>query len=186
GILVPFRGSLSSANAALILVAVVVAVASLGNRVAGALAAVSAAVWLDLFLTRPYESLKISNGNDIATAVLMLVVGLAVSQLAAYARRLRVVTITNADHLMQVQQTVQLVQSGAEVNTVVRQVQAQLIELLGLSDCRFEYGVLLGQHRRLTRDGEVTPGRARQSGDIELRVEAGDRYSGRHLLQPPP
>jgi hypothetical protein len=43
--LVPFRTDLSNTNAALILVVVVVAVAAVGNRVAGAVAALSAAVW---------------------------------------------------------------------------------------------------------------------------------------------
>ncbi|WP_367318694.1 hypothetical protein [Streptomyces sp. HUAS ZL42] len=43
--LAPFRAHLSSANLALILVVVVVAVAALGSRVAGVLAALSAAAW---------------------------------------------------------------------------------------------------------------------------------------------
>jgi len=43
--LVPFRTDLSNTNAALILVVAVVAVAALGNRVAGAVAALSAAAW---------------------------------------------------------------------------------------------------------------------------------------------
>jgi Domain of unknown function (DUF4118) len=193
-ILVPFRNHLSAANSALILVVVVVAVASLGNRVAGALAALSAAVWFDFFLTQPYQRLSITNGDDITAAALLLVVGLAVSQLAAYARRLQVVTITNADHLMQIQQTVQMVQSGSAVNAVVNHVRSQLVSVLGLTGCRFEYGVLTGQHPRLTRDGRVVVGRVRQdtdrqglpASDVELRVEAGGRYYGRYLLEPAP
>jgi hypothetical protein len=47
-ILLPWRGSWPNTNVALLLVVSVVAVACLGNRVAGALAAVSAAVWFDL------------------------------------------------------------------------------------------------------------------------------------------
>src|SRR5262249_13210927 len=103
GILVAFRNNLSSANSALILVVVVVGVASLGNRVAGVLAAVSAAVWFDFFLTQPYERLSIASSSDITTAILLLIVGVAVSQLAAHARRLQVVTITNADYLMHIE-----------------------------------------------------------------------------------
>jgi hypothetical protein len=189
-ILVPFRAHLSAANSALILVVVIVAVASLGNRIAGALAALSAAVWFDFFLTKPYEDLHITSGNDITTAVLLLIVGLAVSQLAAYARRLQVVTITNAEQLMQIEQTVHMVQSGTAVNAVVNRVRAQLISVLGLTGCRFEYGVLTGQHPRLTRDGRIAVGRVRQdterhglpADDVELRVEAGGRYYGRYLL----
>ena len=54
--LVPFRTDLSRTNAALILVVVVVAVAALGSRTAGVLAALSAAAWFDFFLTRPYQT----------------------------------------------------------------------------------------------------------------------------------
>ncbi|MFD8815325.1 hypothetical protein ACFV23_28485 [Streptomyces sp. NPDC059627] len=43
--LVPFRTGLSHTNAALVLVVVVVAVATLGSRTAGVLAALSAAAW---------------------------------------------------------------------------------------------------------------------------------------------
>jgi K+-sensing histidine kinase KdpD len=141
---VPFRAHLSGTNSALILVVVVVAVASNGNRPAGALAAASAAAWFDFFLTRPYERFTITSAADITTAVLLLTVGLAVSQLAARARRLRVVTITSADYLAQIQQTAQLVQSGRAANTVVNQVREQLIRVLQLRGCRFEFGTLLG------------------------------------------
>jgi hypothetical protein len=194
GVLVPFRDRLSSANAALVLVVVVVAVASLGNRVAGALAAVSAAVWFDFFLTQPYQRFTIADANDVTTAILLLAVGLAVSQLAAYARRLQVVTITNADYLLQIQQTVQLVQSGAEINVVVNQVRSQLVNVLGLRGCQFEYGVLLGQHPRLTPDGGMAVGRGRvdpdrdglPAGEVELRVQSPDRYHGRYLMRSSP
>ena len=91
-ILLPWRGSWSNTNVALLLVVAVVAVAATGNRLAGALAAVSAAAWFDFFFTQPYERFTISHSSDVTTFVLLLVVGLAVSQLAAYARRLKAIT----------------------------------------------------------------------------------------------
>ena len=51
-VLVPFRTSFPNTDAALALILVVVAVAAIGHRVAGALAAASAAAWFDFFLTR--------------------------------------------------------------------------------------------------------------------------------------
>ncbi|MGW0959695.1 DUF4118 domain-containing protein [Streptomyces gelaticus] len=105
--LVPFRTDLTSTNAALILVVVVVAIAAIGNRMAGALAVLSAAVWFDFFLTVPYQRFAIDKRDDIQTAVLLLVVGLVVSQLAARARRLHVVAITDAGHLATVHDTAQ-------------------------------------------------------------------------------
>ena len=101
-ILLPWRGSWSNTNVALLLVVAVVAVAATGNRLAGALAAVSAAAWFDFFFTLPYDRLTISHSSDVTTFVLLLVVGVAVSQLAARARRLKAVTIADAGYLTRV------------------------------------------------------------------------------------
>jgi K+-sensing histidine kinase KdpD len=77
-VLVPFRTSFANAGAALVLVGVVVAVAANGHRFAGILAAASAAVWFDFFLTRPYERFTITHRDDIETTVLLLLVGASV------------------------------------------------------------------------------------------------------------
>lgn len=193
-ILVPFRGSLSNTNMALILVVVVVAVAVAGSRLAGALAALSAAAWFDFFLTQPYQSFTISYGRDITTAVLLLVVGLAVSQLAARARRLQVIAITDAGYLARIHDTAQLTQSATSARAVVDHVKRQLCELLQLRECRFEYGTLLGHPPRLEQDGSVMAGRRRwdvdQRGwpqeDIELPAFGGGRFQGRFMLKPIP
>ena len=74
-ILVPFRSSFANTASALVLVAVIVAVAVAGNRFTGLVATVSATLWFDLFLTRPYGRLAISHRPDIETAVSLFVVG---------------------------------------------------------------------------------------------------------------
>jgi K+-sensing histidine kinase KdpD len=86
-ILVPFRHSFPNTDAALALILVVVAVAANGYRLAGYLAALSAAVWFDFFLTRPYEHFSITRRADIETTVLLLVIGAAVTELAVWGRR---------------------------------------------------------------------------------------------------
>jgi Domain of unknown function (DUF4118) len=193
--LVPLRTtSFAGTNSALVLVVVIVAIAINGHRLAGALAALSAAVWFDFFLTQPYEHFTVTRSEDIATTVLLLAVGLAVSQLAARARRLRVVVITDADYLAQIQHTAELAQSGAAANTIVEQVRGQLVRLLQLQGCRFEYGTLLGHPPRLERDGRITSGRTHWDIDrrglpdeeIELRASAGGRFHGRFMLRPTP
>src|SRR5690348_9425575 len=65
--LVPFRASFPNTDAALALLLVVVAVAANGYRVAGVVAALSAAAWFDFFLTRPYERFTITRRTDIET-----------------------------------------------------------------------------------------------------------------------
>jgi len=92
----PFRAGWPDANVALLPTVVVVAVAATANRVAGGLAAAGAAMWLDFFLTLPSERFTIRNSPDVTTFVLLLVAGVAVSQLAARARRLKVIAITDA------------------------------------------------------------------------------------------
>ena len=86
-VLVPFRGSFPNTDAALALILVVVAVAANGYRLAGILAAVSAAAWFDFFLTRPYERFAITRRADIETTVLLLVIGVAVTEIAVWGRR---------------------------------------------------------------------------------------------------
>ncbi|WP_316758955.1 DUF4118 domain-containing protein [Streptomyces herbicida] len=192
--LVPFRTDLSHTNAALILVVVVVAVAALGSRTAGVVAALSAAAWFDFFLTRPYQTFDITASADVETAVLLLGVGLIVSQLAARARRLEVVAVTDAAHLARIHRTAALAQSANSADTVVDHVRHELVELLGLSACRFEYGTLMGRYPRLEKDGSMTVGRRTwdvdtcgwPEGDIELRAYGNGHYLGRFMLAPGP
>ncbi len=193
-ILLPFRASWPDTNMALLLVVVVVAVAAIGNRVAGAIAAVGAAVWFDFFFTLPYYRFTIRDSADVTTFVLLLVVGVAVSQLAAYARRLKVVAITDAGYLVQIHETTSLTQAAKSPEDVVDHVRQQLIGLLDLQECRFEYGVLLGHPPRLEPDGTVLAARGRwdvaKAGlpgeEIELRVFGNSQYYGRFMMGPKP
>ena len=161
-ILLPWRASWSNTNVALVLVVAVVALAALGSRAAGALAAVSAFAWFDFFFTRPYERFTIRGSADITTAVLLLVVGLAVSQLAARARQLRVVAITDAGYLAQIHEAASMAKSADATETVVDTVRDQLISVLDLEGCRFEYGSLLGHPPRLEPDGAVVTSHGRR------------------------
>ena len=66
-----------------VLVALIVAIAVLGDRRSGFLATASATLWFDFFLTRPYEKFAITQHADIEIAVSLFVVGLIVTELAA-------------------------------------------------------------------------------------------------------
>src|SRR5271155_2394462 len=76
--LVPFRGSFTDAAAALVLGVVIVAVAAVGDRLAGVVASLSAAVWFDFFLTKPYGQLAINQRADLETTVGLLIAGVVV------------------------------------------------------------------------------------------------------------
>ena len=65
--LVLLRDHVLSANLALALMAVVAIVAAAGGRTAGVLAALTAALSYDFFLTEPYLTLRITDDDDIET-----------------------------------------------------------------------------------------------------------------------
>ncbi|MET8623809.1 DUF4118 domain-containing protein [Kitasatospora sp. NPDC004669] len=192
-LLLPLRGHLANTNVALLLVVAVVAVAAVGHRMAGAVAALSAAAWFDFFFTRPFERFTISNSSDITTALLLLAVGLAVSQLAARARHFEVVAVTDAGYLARIHEAAVMARSKP-APAVVDHVRAELVDLLGLRSCRFEHGSLLGRPPRLEPDGSIVVGRKTWATDelgmppeeVELRVFGNGRYIGRFMLDAVP
>ena len=155
-LLVPFRASFPNTDAALALLLVVVAVAANGYRLAGILAAVSAAVWFDFFLTRPYERFTITSRADIETTVLLLVIGVAVTEIAVWGRRQHAAASRRAGYLAGINAAAQAVAAGGSPSALIDQVTGQLTRLLSLESCRFQYGVAgLGQPARMRHDGTV-------------------------------
>jgi len=193
-VLLPLRSDWSNTNDALLMVAIVVAVASLGSRLAGAVAAASAFVWFDFFFTRPYLRFTIRSPADITTAVLLLAVGVAVSQLAARARKMRVLAVTDAGYLELIRDASELSRVARTPDAVVDHIGTLLTGLLGLDGCRFEYGSLIGHPPRIEPDGTVVAGHRRwdveefgfPAGEIELRAFSDGEYRGRYLLTPAP
>ncbi|MCX5401737.1 DUF4118 domain-containing protein [Streptomyces sp. NBC_00102] len=193
-LLIPFRTSVTTTNAALLLVVVVVAVAAFGNGLAGAVAALSSAAWFDFFHAAPFESFDIRSGADVETAVLLLAVGLVVSQLASRAKVLRHVAVTEASHLERLHRTTRLLASGASADDVALRVRDELRDVLEPAECRFEYGEAAGHLPYLEPDGSVkVPGwiwdvdrQGWPDGEIELRVTVSDRIPGRFVLTPEP
>jgi len=193
-ILLPWRGSWSNTNVALLLVVVVVAVACMGNRRAGALAAISAAAWFDFFFTVPYDRFVIHHPADVTTFVLLLVVGIAVSQLAAWARRLRAQAVADAGYFARIVDSAALTQRAGTPHDIIEHVRGQLIAVLDLEACRFEYGMLLGRPPRLEPDGSVLTRYGRYpvdefglpDGEVELRTFSNGEYVGRFMMTPGP
>ena len=140
-ILVPFRSGFPNTDAALAMIVVVVAVAANGDRLAGVLAAVSAAVWFDFFLTQPYERFSITSRNDIETTVLLLVIGVAVTELAVWARRQHAAASRRAGYLDGISSAARAVAAGRSPSVLMEQVTGQLTALLALRSCEFQYGV---------------------------------------------
>jgi K+-sensing histidine kinase KdpD len=136
--LVPVRSRLVSTNIALILVITVVAFAASGRRGVAMVAACSAAVAFNFFATEPYYSLRIESRDDVETALLLLVVGLIVGELAVRGRRARSEVQRGREDLERVQGLGAMVATGEDPDYVLLATAAELTHLLALVDCRFE------------------------------------------------
>jgi K+-sensing histidine kinase KdpD len=153
--LLPARDHIAHTNVALILVVVVVAVAVTGRRVAAALAAVSAAFWFDYFFTVPYFSPRIANGEDVLTAGLLLVVGLAVGQLSSWALRQRDEARRGREDIGRIHYAAELAAQGESVDHLILAVSLELRDLLFLRDCQFSAGVVDEHLPTLDHDARV-------------------------------
>jgi K+-sensing histidine kinase KdpD len=194
-VLIPFRTDFPNTDAALVMLLVVVAVAANGNRLAGYLAALSAAVWFDFFLTRPYEQFTINRQIDIETTILLLVIGVAVTELAVWGRREHAAASRRAGYLDGISGTVAAVATGEPSADLIDQVTGQLTRVLSLRSCRWQYGVAgLGHPARLTHNGQVVAGHRSWDAtaglppdtETELLVEHGGLLQGRFLVLPVP
>ena len=195
-ILVPFRTNFANTDVALAMILLVVAVAATGNRLAGYVAAVSAAAWFDFFLTRPYEQFTISRATDIETTVLLLVIGVVVTEIAVWGRRQHATASRRAGYLDGINDAARAVATGDSPATLTDRIAASLAQLLSLRSCQFQYGVAgIGRPARLRHNGNVVlEGKTYDlrseslpaEAGIELLVESGGRLQGRFLMQPQP
>jgi K+-sensing histidine kinase KdpD len=193
-LLIPFRSDFASPAAALVLVAVVVAVAIAGHRVSGLVASVSATLWFDVFLTRPYERLAITHRPDIETAVSLFVVGVVVTELAARSRHHRQEATVEADYVGVLYQFAELAASSATVDEVIERGRGELIRLLDLRACRYETASSARPLHRLHHDGQVMLGNSvwevedigLPGPELELLVYNKGQHRGRFVLTPSP
>jgi K+-sensing histidine kinase KdpD len=194
-VLVPFRGSVPNTDAALVLVAAIVAVAALGSRVAGIVAALSSGAWFDFFLTKPYEHFSISSRTDVETTLLLLVVGIAVTELAVWGHRGNQRAGQQSGYLADLHSASQAMASGGSPTRLVRQVAEELTRILDLRTCHFDFGSGFG-NPKLNHDGTLTWAAAPswdidteglpQGDETELVASSGSGYKGRFLMTPIP
>ena len=188
--MVPLRGHVQIANLALVLVLVVVLAAALGGRGAGAVGAVVAALSFDFFLTQPYLSLQIESADDVETTLVLLVIGLVVGEIVVRARRSRRAATRGADEVARLHRVSELAATGAPVDEIIRVLEQELTELLGLRDCWFEPGPTLRPLPYLKRNGAVVGAHEHHfTGDgialppeVELTVLGRGREVGRFVL----
>ncbi len=193
-VLVPFRATFAATAAALLLAAVVVGVASSGDRMSGYLATVSATLSFDVLLTEPYGRLAITHRPDLETAICLFVVGIGITEISVRSRQHREGAAEEAEFVGVLHSVAELVASGTSEQEVVRFVRARLIDLLGLRDCRFEVAVPLRPRFQIESSGDVflagsvwAVHRVGLPGpEIDLPVQRSGETVGRFVLTPTP
>jgi len=194
-LLVPLRDDLVSTNLALILVLFVVLGGVAAGRMGGALAAITAALSFDFFLTKPYLSLQIDKADDVETTILLLIVGLIVGQVAVRSQLHREAAARGRSEISRLSRIADLVARGEDPADVLLAAQAELTDLLDLASCRFEAAPTGAPIPRLERTGAVTGQRewrfaghdlALPEGGVELPVLSHGRQIGRFVMTPRP
>jgi hypothetical protein len=192
--LIPARDHIGSVNVALVLAVVVVAVAAWGHRLAAFVAAASAAVFFDVLHTRPYYSFTITQRNDAITTALLLIVGIAVGELAVWSRKQRAAAAASSEDIARMHTIGDLVADGRPLDQVILAVAYELRHLLSLRACRFHHGRSSADPGRIDRNGDVLLHEVRWDVDdlglpgkeVDLLVQWGHTTFGRYILVPTP
>lgn len=187
------RDSIASATAVLVLVTLVVLAGATGIRAAGLACALSSALSFDFFLTEPYQSLTITQGNDVEAAILLMVIGGVVTETALWGQRQEAALGRQSGYLEGVLATADTV-ARRDQNPLdaARTVAQRIAEVLALDSCTFEPdGVVEPRDPVLQHDGTVV----REGREIEvereglpvdsivvLPVYSGGELRGRFLL----
>ena len=157
-VLAVFREGATTATDALVLVLIVVGAAATGDRLAGIVAALSAGAWFDVLLTQPYGQFSIHDPNDIEVTVLLVLVGVAVTEIALWGHRQQARASRREGYLDGVLGTSNIIAlREASPEALIDHVAQQIVAVLDIEDCRFIPGQGPGpQDMSLDHDGFVT------------------------------
>jgi K+-sensing histidine kinase KdpD len=192
-LLYPLHGVLQPATVAVVLAGVVVGVAATGRRSAGVVGAISATLCFDFFHTQPYLSFTIHDSDDATTALVLLLVGVAVSEIVTRLRTEHEAVEASNNEIAKLHAVAELVADGVDPRQLIPLVNEELIRLLHLRACHFETLPPAEPAAQLLRTGEVCFGDLRWAvhaqglpGEIELPVYGQGWYRGRFVMVPTP
>jgi K+-sensing histidine kinase KdpD len=187
GLLVePFRGTVGLENVVILYLLVVVAAAAIGGRAAGIVAAVSAALAYDFFLTTPYHTLVIDSLAQVITVALLVATGVAVSIGGRVRRRSAAIAEAHADAIRVLHRVTEAAAAGGAVDQVAaeglqRLLGARRVSVVRRSPAGFTITVDIGDARtpldlealtHLDREGRIPPGHHRVlDGTMVLPLE---------------
>jgi hypothetical protein len=146
--------------------------ALVGGRLAGAASAVIAAMSFDFFHTMPYNSLKMSNGDDIQTTLILLGNGVVVGEMGAWARRGRTAMKEDRLEIRRLHRVAEMAARGDSVGDVTLSVTAEISSALTLKDCWFDQTASPRVLPQLLREGRIVGGKqVYAKGGVELPAE---------------
>lgn len=152
---IPVRGSYPSVDVALALVGATAVVAFAGRRAAVMGAAAGSAGGFTFFDTEPYEHFAITHGSDVATAVLLVVVGLVTGELALRVIRQRRFDCGAGGDLGRVRDAADRLAHGEELVVMIGAVARQITTVLGAAACSFSTEEEDAGLRSIDRDGSM-------------------------------
>jgi K+-sensing histidine kinase KdpD len=187
-LMIPARDHIPNANMALALVIPVLLAAIGGGRLAGALSAVFAALTFNFVFTQPYLSLRINEGDDVVTFLMLFAVALIAAEAGVRARRGGAAARASRSEIDRLARIAEMSAAGESVDDVIAAVQAELHDLLALEACTWEPGEhgglpRLGRHGALEDTHLVAWGEfVLPTGGVEVPVRGRGRDFGRLVL----
>jgi K+-sensing histidine kinase KdpD len=157
------RDLVSSTSAALVLVLCVVVAGTSGQRVAAFLAAAAGGVSFDYFLTQPFHQLAIADPDDVEVTVLLIVIGVIVTEVTMWGFRQQARAARRSGYLDGALKAAEnAARRDMPTPTLFRFIAAQIAEILGAPSCRFVMGpvhdarlAVLDHDGSVTRNGRV-------------------------------
>jgi hypothetical protein len=192
-LMIPLRTHVPNTDLALAMVVIVAVIVLPGWRTGALLAGLSAGVWFDFFLTKPYESFSIESSSDVQTTVLLAVTGFLIGEIA-YARKVaHRESATARNEVVSLYVVSEMLAAGSKADSVVRLIADQLRDLMVLDDCHFEASATDTGQPMLDRSGELQYGRLHWPLDVEglpnrdvmLPVECQGQRLGYYVLRGP-
>jgi K+-sensing histidine kinase KdpD len=182
----PFRGTIGLENVVICYLLVVVVAAGIGGRAAGMVAAVSAALAYDFFLTTPYHTLVIDSLAQVITVALLVATGILVSIGGRVRRRSAAAAEAHADAIRLLHRVTETAAAGGPVDRVAAEglqwlLGARRVSVLRRSPAGFTVAVDVGETRspldlealtHLDREGRIPLGHHRVlDGTMVLPLE---------------
>ena len=165
-------GTIGLENVVIVYLLVVVVAAAIGGRAAGIVAAVSAALAYDFFLTTPYHTLVIDSLAQVITVAMLVATGVVVSIGARVRRRFAAAAEAHADAIQLLHRVTETAAAGGHVDRVAaeglqRLLGARRVSILRRSPAGFTVAVDIGETRspldlealtHLDHEGRIPPG----------------------------